>query len=133
MSQNVAIVQKFFDRFAVSFEEMTAAFLDTFAEAGEFIAGTGIPATTGPEAAAQCLKGFQDGYGLATMQVDMERIGEADGAVWTERTDHLLDADGKEIIAIPVVGVFVIDEDGRIASWRDYWDIREFEKLASPS
>jgi len=43
--------------------------------------------------------------------------------VFTERTDHFLTA-GKAV-ALPVAGVFEL-RNGKIAAWRDYFDLQSF-------
>ncbi|WP_304438698.1 limonene-1,2-epoxide hydrolase family protein, partial [Caulobacter sp. CCH5-E12] len=42
--------------------------------------------------------------------------------VLTERVDRLLAADGREIGAFSIAGVFELDDDGRLVRWRDYTD-----------
>jgi limonene-1,2-epoxide hydrolase len=50
----------------------------------------------------------------------------ADGdLVLTERVDHFAVGDSR--IRVPCMGIFEI-RDGKIAAWRDYWDLRQFEK-----
>jgi len=44
--------------------------------------------------------------------------------VMNERVDHLTHQ-GREV-ALPVVGVFEL-RDGKIAAWRDYFDLAEFQ------
>jgi len=52
----------------------------------------------------------------------VRHIGVIDGQVFVERTDEItLDA---QTTAVPVVGVFRI-ENGRVASWREYYDRRQ--------
>lgn len=46
--------------------------------------------------------------------------------VMNERIDHFI-ANGKEI-GLPVVGVFEL-RDGKIAAWRDYFDMAQFRAL----
>jgi len=49
----------------------------------------------------------------------------ADGdVVMTERVDHFLVGDKR--ISVPCMGVFEL-RDGKIAAWRDYWDLQQFE------
>jgi len=45
--------------------------------------------------------------------------------VFTERVDHFTVA-GKEV-ALPVAGVFEV-RDGKIASWRDYFDMGSYQR-----
>ncbi len=50
----------------------------------------------------------------------------ADGAiVMTERVDNFLV--GETRISVPCMGIFEL-RDGKIAAWRDYWDLRQFER-----
>ena len=47
--------------------------------------------------------------------------------VLTERTDGFVFRDGRRA-AIRVMGTFVLDAEGRIAQWRDYFDMAEFQR-----
>ncbi|MDC8753889.1 limonene-1,2-epoxide hydrolase family protein [Erythrobacter sp. sf7] len=47
--------------------------------------------------------------------------------VLTERTDGFTFKDGRKA-AIRVMGTFEIDADGKIAAWRDYFDMGEFQR-----
>jgi limonene-1,2-epoxide hydrolase len=50
----------------------------------------------------------------------------ADGdVVLTERVDHFMV--GESRISVPCMGIFEL-RDGKIAAWRDYWDLRQFER-----
>jgi limonene-1,2-epoxide hydrolase len=50
----------------------------------------------------------------------------ADGdLVMVERVDNFLQ--GETRVSVPCVGVFEL-RDGKIAAWRDYWDLRQFER-----
>jgi limonene-1,2-epoxide hydrolase len=50
----------------------------------------------------------------------------ADGdTVLTERVDHFMV--GESRISVPCMGIFEL-RDGKIAAWRDYWDLRQFER-----
>lgn len=49
----------------------------------------------------------------------------ADGdVVMTERVDYFLVGDNR--IRVPCMGVFEL-RNGKIAAWRDYWDLGQFE------
>jgi limonene-1,2-epoxide hydrolase len=68
---------------------------------------------------------IQSFAGLAS-EIDwiVHRIAEtSDGVVLTERTDRFL-IKGKWL-ELPVMGVFEL-KDGRIAAWRDYFDMQQF-------
>lgn len=47
--------------------------------------------------------------------------------VFTERDDRFRFA-GQDWTAVRAAGVFEIDADGRIAAWRDYFDLAELER-----
>ncbi len=48
-------------------------------------------------------------------------VGEV---VMTERVDNFLVGDTQ--VRVPCMGVFEL-RDGKIAAWRDYWDLKQFE------
>ncbi len=45
--------------------------------------------------------------------------------VMTERVDNFLV--GETRVSVPCMGIFEL-RDGKIAAWRDYWDLRQFER-----
>jgi limonene-1,2-epoxide hydrolase len=78
----------------------------------------------GTAAIRAVIQGF---LGMAS-QVDwiVHQLAEtADGVVLTERTDRFL-IRGKWV-ELPVMGCFAL-RDGRIAEWRDYFDMQQFQK-----
>ncbi len=53
----------------------------------------------------------------------------ADGSVvMTERVDNFVI--GQKQVSVPCMGIFEL-EDGKIAAWRDYWDLKQFEAQVS--
>ena len=67
------------------------------------------------------IAGFTAGIDKIEFEV---RHAVADGPiVLTERVDHF-HAPGK-VISLPVMGVFEV-ADGKIAAWRDYFDLNQF-------
>jgi len=56
---------------------------------------------------------------------DLLNIASAGRSVFTERIDtvHMM---GKDL-TVHAVGVFEVDGDGKITSWRDYFDMKEIE------
>ena len=69
---------------------------------------------------------LQSFMGMAT-EVDwvVHHLAETpDGVVLTERTDRFL-VRGKWL-ELPVMGCFAL-RDGRIAEWRDYFDMKQFQ------
>ena len=61
---------------------------------------------------------------MTGMEVEMHRIIADGPIVVTERTDiiHFPNATAR----VPILGIFEI-EDGRIAAWREYFDMKPFE------
>lgn len=89
----------------------------------------GLLTTTGPEEALGFYRQFGEQTGMAGMKIDVLAIaappGEGDGPakVLTERIDWILDAGGRAVMKVPVMGIFEI-AGGRITAWRDYFDTR---------
>ena len=80
-----------------------------------------IDPVTGPEAIRTFIEGFLGGVDKVTFEV--HHIAAAGDVVLTERVD-VFEAPGKRI-ALPVMGTFEV-RDGRIAAWRDYFDLQAF-------
>ncbi len=72
------------------------------------------------------IKAFLDNFAAMAQSITFETHRQlASGpTVMNERTDTIVMADGNAV-ALPVVGVFEI-EDGKIAAWRDYFDMAQF-------
>ena len=68
-------------------------------------------------------KAFIAGFPVSKAQFEIHHIVDAGDVVMTERTDRF-ELAGKTIV-IRVMGVFVL-KGGRIAEWRDYFDLAEF-------
>lgn len=56
---------------------------------------------------------------------ELRHIVAEGGVVLTERVDNFLI--GETRISVPCMGIFELRE-GKIAAWRDYWDLRQFER-----
>jgi limonene-1,2-epoxide hydrolase len=78
-----------------------------------------MPAVQGHEAIREFIAGFVAAFDGIDFTVHRQ-IAKGD-VVMNERTDVMRRKDGGEI-ALPVMGVFEI-RDGRIAVWRDYFDM----------
>jgi limonene-1,2-epoxide hydrolase len=81
----------------------------------------GMSKTTGPDQAVGLLAGMGGDPESFAMRVDLLSIAADGGKVLTERVDHILDAEGKSVMVVPVMGVFEV-VDGKFALWRDYFD-----------
>lgn len=86
-----------------------------------------LPAVTGPDAVRETLEGL---LGLCTDSewVTHQQVA-ADGLVMNERTDRF-EVNGAWV-DLPVAGVFEV-RDGRIAAWRDYFDLQTVMRAAFP-
>lgn len=74
---------------------------------------------TGREAIRASIADMTAGFDGIDFQI--HRHVDADGVVFTERTDVMRFKDGREL-PLPVAGVFEV-VDGKIAAWRDYFDL----------
>jgi limonene-1,2-epoxide hydrolase len=62
---------------------------------------------------------------------EFKRLEVVDDSVFTERVDRFVINDTP--MAVPVAGIFDFDDEGRIKSWRDYydWSLLEAQLLAA--
>ena len=85
----------------------------------------GLSKTTGPDEAVAFFAAMGSQMDLATIGVDMLGVVAAGDTVMTERIDYLKNSAGATLFTIPLMGVFRI-RDGKIAEWRDYFDVTPF-------
>ncbi|HJR19567.1 MAG TPA: SgcJ/EcaC family oxidoreductase [Actinomycetota bacterium] len=71
------------------------------------------------------IRGFLTGFLAAVTSAEfrMLNVTASDTVVMTERVDAFHLADGKQG-AFPVMGIFEV-RDGKIAAWRDYFDMAQ--------
>ncbi|MGO9032682.1 limonene-1,2-epoxide hydrolase family protein [Mycobacterium sp.] len=87
----------------------------------------GMPAFIGAEAIVDNMGAqfsmFPDAYAFEIVNI------ASDGpVVLTERLDYIQAPDGTKP-GVPVMGTFVVDDDGKIARWTDYFDLSLTIKL----
>jgi limonene-1,2-epoxide hydrolase len=75
----------------------------------------------GPEAIRAFIEGFIGG--VDSVEFRVRHIAASGDVVLTERVDVFV-SPGKRI-ELPVMGTFEL-RDGRIAAWRDYFDLQQF-------
>ena len=75
----------------------------------------------GPEQIKATIEGFSGG--VESIEFRLDAIAADGDTVLTERRDIFTFANGR--IDLPVMGTFEI-RDGRIAAWRDYFDMNQF-------
>lgn len=78
----------------------------------------------GAEAIRNTLAGFGEMLGGLRFEV-LHQVAQGD-MVMNERVDHFTPPNGKPY-GLPVTGVFEVKR-GKIVAWRDYFDIKQFEK-----
>jgi limonene-1,2-epoxide hydrolase len=87
----------------------------------------GMPAVAGVDAIVENLGAqfsmFPDAYAF-----EIVNIANDGSVVLTERLDYIQTPDGAKP-AIPVMGTFVVGDDGRITRWTDYFDLNLTIKL----
>ena len=80
-----------------------------------------ISPVTGKDAIRTTIEGFTAGVDKIEFRVDA--IAAAGDKVLTERVDVFTTPD--KVIELPVMGTFET-RDGKIAAWRDYFDLNQF-------
>ena len=80
-----------------------------------------VAPVVGPEQIRATIEGFTGG--VESIEFRLDAIAADGGTVLTERLDIFTFANGR--IELPVMGTFEI-RDGKIASWRDYFDMAMF-------
>jgi limonene-1,2-epoxide hydrolase len=61
---------------------------------------------------------------MAALPWEIHHIVADDDVVMTERVDHF--RVGNKQISVPCMGIFEL-RNGKIAAWRDYWDLKQLE------
>jgi limonene-1,2-epoxide hydrolase len=56
---------------------------------------------------------------------EIRNIAAGKDVVLTERVDHFMVRGVR--VSVPCMGIFEL-RDGKIAAWRDYWDLHQFER-----
>ncbi|HVT75674.1 MAG TPA: limonene-1,2-epoxide hydrolase family protein [Acidimicrobiales bacterium] len=80
-----------------------------------------IAPVTGKDAIRTTIEGFTGG--VDRIEFDVRAIAANGNTVLTERVDRFIGPD--KTMALPVMGTFEI-VDGKIAAWRDYFDLQQF-------
>ena len=80
-----------------------------------------MEAVTGTEAIRAFIEGFTGSIEKVEFRID--NIAANGDVVLTERVDVFVLPNGK--VELPVMGTFEV-KDGKIAAWRDYFDMKQF-------
>jgi limonene-1,2-epoxide hydrolase len=121
MSDALAIVTEFMEGMGGNKEEVAAAFHRWFTPTTEW-ENVGLATTTGPDEAIALMSGFEGSAGVVRMRFETLAIAAVGRKVLTERIDHMLDANGKTLGSIRLMGIFEVDGNGKISRWTDYFD-----------
>jgi limonene-1,2-epoxide hydrolase len=125
---NVKRVKEFFGRWETSFEELCNSFNDLLAPDGVW-ENVGFIATYGAEQAVKDVLEPAHTKGMGAIKVDIERIGEVNSVVWSSRVDHILQPDGSVAMSVPVVAIMEFTPQGKVSSWKEYFDSSFGESL----
>lgn len=113
--------------FCALMEQRDAEALRPLLAEGAIYQNVGMPAFTGPDAIVENMAAqfamFPDAYAF-----EIVNLASEGSVVLTERLDYIQTPDGSKP-AIPVMGTFVVDDDGRITRWTDYFDLNLIMKL----
>jgi len=82
----------------------------------------GVSTTTGIEEAIAFLERPGRSPDIAAVHFDMLAIAVDGNRVLTERLDRFVRADGSEVAAVKLMGIFEVEGDC-IVAWRDYFDV----------
>lgn len=77
-----------------------------------------------PLVGKETVRAFIGGMNVQSVNWEVLSIAENGNKVLTERVDNFVMGNGKQV-SVPVMGTFEI-RDGRIAAWRDYFDLATF-------
>jgi limonene-1,2-epoxide hydrolase len=117
MSAPVDVVRKF----CALMEERDAEALRPLIADNAVYQNVGMPASTGVDAIVENMAAqfamFPDAYAF-----EIVNIANDGPVVLTERLDYIQAPDGSKP-AVPVMGTFVVREDGKITRWTDYFDV----------
>ena len=117
----IDIVREFLDAWSAGPEPLERAIRDLFRPDTEWL-NMGLSRTVGADEALALGAKFEASMGYAKIIVETLHIAAVGNVVLTERLDRLVAADGREIAAFSIAGVFELDDDGKLVRWRDYTD-----------
>jgi limonene-1,2-epoxide hydrolase len=84
---------------------------------------------TGVDAIRALISGFTAGVDKIEFRVKHQAANG--NVVMNERVDAFITPE--RTIELPVMGVFEVTDDGKIAAWRDYFDLQQFMSQMAPS
>jgi limonene-1,2-epoxide hydrolase len=115
--QPIDVVRRFCDAWATKDLDQIVAFFTDDA----VYHNIPLAPVVGPQEIRATIEGFSGG--VESIEFIVEAIAADGGTVLTERRDVFTFAGG--VIDLPVMGTFEV-VDGKIAAWRDYFDLNQF-------
>lgn len=129
-NENEALVVRFFSAMGETYVEMRAAF-ENFLADDCLWANQGLPEVRGKAQVLGFLQDFVDQVGLESVGGEVINIASAADTVLTERHERWTGKEGVVLVeSLPVMGTFEI-ADGKIRSWRDYYDSARLAHLTA--
>jgi limonene-1,2-epoxide hydrolase len=85
-----------------------------------------------PVDGVDAIRAFIGGFtaGVSSVEFEIRHLAVHDDVVLTERLDVFRFEDGRTI-ELPVMGTFELRE-GKIAAWRDYFDLQQYVSQLAP-
>ena len=114
------LTSRFFARWAVSFETMTAAFTEVLAP--DCVWEQRPVVTHSRRGALGFLRLARRFLGLESVVVEVRHLARDGDTVLTDRVDHMLRADGTLIASVPIVGVLSF-RGTELVAWRDHMGV----------
>jgi limonene-1,2-epoxide hydrolase len=108
-------------RFCQAWESVDIAALMEFFTDDAVYHNIPIAPVQGKDAIRTTIEGFVGG--VDKIEFDVLAIAAKGNTVLTERVDRFIGTE--KTIALPVMGTFEV-VDGKIAAWRDYFDLNQF-------
>lgn len=126
MNDALAIVGDFIAAMNADTDGIVAAYRRAFT-ASTIWDNVGFARTEGVDQAVGLIGQLGSNMGMASMKFELLAIAAVGNKVLTERIDYMYDAAGNQLASIPLMGIFELDADGKIARWSDYFDTAGFQ------
>jgi len=109
-------------RFCAAWTEVDVDAICAFFAPGAVYHNMPLDPVHGVDAIRTTIEGFTGG--VERIEFRIVNIAADGPVVLTERVDAFITP--ARTVELPVMGTFEIDADGRIAAWRDYFDLNQF-------
>ncbi len=120
---NIQLVLDFFAAWEGGQNKDLAKAYDTYLADDCIYENSGLPSFNKEETMEFFFADASDAGDIVKLVVEMHEVAASGNVVFTERTDHHYDKDGKDILTPKISGVFVV-ENGKFKRWADYFDPR---------